>query len=96
LTSSAVGELDPLIVNLKREGYIQVADALSDAKIAPMRGAVAKSVPARRPLRPDTVPVPLRVLHRISVRSSPTWRAGSSKSLRISLRANKFGLRERN
>jgi hypothetical protein len=38
---AAVGEIDPLLANLKREGYVQVSDALSEATIAPIRYAVS-------------------------------------------------------
>lgn len=38
---ASVGEIDPLLANLKREGYVQVSDALSEAIIAPIRYAVS-------------------------------------------------------
>ncbi|BBX21759.1 hypothetical protein MTER_11700 [Mycolicibacter terrae] len=38
---AAVGETDPLLVTLKREGYIRVPDALPEAAVAPIRDAVS-------------------------------------------------------
>ncbi|WP_024440352.1 MULTISPECIES: phytanoyl-CoA dioxygenase family protein [unclassified Mycobacterium] len=39
--SAAVGELDTQLANLKREGYVQVPDALPEAAIAPIRAGVS-------------------------------------------------------
>lgn len=38
---AALGEIDPLLVNLKREGYVQVPDVLAESTIAPIRAAVS-------------------------------------------------------
>jgi hypothetical protein len=39
--SAAVGDLDTVFANLKREGYIQIADALTEDTIAPIRTAIS-------------------------------------------------------
>jgi hypothetical protein len=49
-TPAAVGETDQLIVHLKREGYIQVPDALTPETIAPIRDAVSTLYTAGIPL----------------------------------------------
>lgn len=38
---AAVGDTDPLLVTLKREGYIRVPDALPESVVAPIRDAVS-------------------------------------------------------
>ncbi len=38
---AALGETDPMLVNLRREGYVQIPDVLSEATIAPIRDAVS-------------------------------------------------------
>jgi hypothetical protein len=48
--SAAIGETEPLIVDLKREGYVQVPDALSQETIAPIRKAVSTLHAAGIPL----------------------------------------------
>lgn len=38
---AALGETDPMLVNLKREGYVQIPDVLAESTLAPIRGAVS-------------------------------------------------------
>lgn len=38
---AALGEIDPMLANLKREGYVQVPDVLAESTIAPIRDTVS-------------------------------------------------------